>query len=62
MAVRLSVLHAGRSLPPGRFLVLISLAGVKLRDQIKCVPERYNVRIPPSHSAEEWLFPMLKIY
>jgi hypothetical protein len=27
MAVRLSVLRAGRRLPPGRFLVLISLAG-----------------------------------
>jgi hypothetical protein len=27
MAVRLSALHAGRPLPPGRFLVLISLRG-----------------------------------
>jgi hypothetical protein len=27
MAVRLSALHAARPLPPGRFLVLISLRG-----------------------------------
>jgi hypothetical protein len=27
MAVRLSALHAGRSLPPGRYLVLISVRG-----------------------------------
>jgi hypothetical protein len=36
MMVRLSVLHAGRSLPLGRFLVLISVRGwVKLRALVR---------------------------
>jgi hypothetical protein len=37
MAVRLSVSHAGCSLPPGRFLVLISVRG--------CVDPRAIVRL-----------------
>jgi hypothetical protein len=36
MALRLSELHAGRPLPPGRFLVFISVRGcVNLRDIVR---------------------------
>jgi hypothetical protein len=37
MAVRLSAIRAGRHLPPGRFLVLISVSG--------CVDSRAIVRL-----------------